>query len=324
MKKILKIFGIIIAVLIIGVAGLLTYVKVALPNVGPPPNLKVESTPERLERGYYLANSIAGCMDCHAERDWTKFAGPVKEGTLGSGGEIFDQKFGFPGRYTSKNITPYGIGNWTDGELFRAITSGVNKDGKALFPIMPHPNFGQLDSEDIYSIIAYIRTLKPIKKDIEPSSSDFPMNFIVNTIPQKPSFHKMPHPSDSINYGKYLFTMASCNDCHTKKVKGEPVKGMELAGGFEFPLSTGGTVRSANITPDMETGIGNLSKDAFVKKFKNYADSSYVPATITPGAFNTVMPWAFYGRMKTGDLEAIYTYLRTVKPIKNEVQKFSN
>jgi hypothetical protein len=44
---------------------------------------------------------------------------------------------------------------------------------------------------------------------------------------------------------------------------------------------------------------------------------------LKPGDFNTVMPWTMYGKMTDQDLEAIYTYLKTVKPIKNTVEKFT-
>ena len=85
----------------------------------------------------------------------------------------------------------------------------------------------------------------------------------------------------------------------------------------------GGVVRSANITPDAETGIAKWTEEMFVNRFKSYTDSTYKPADIKPGEFNTVMPWTMYGNMKTEDLKAIYAYLRTVKPVKNEVEKFS-
>jgi hypothetical protein len=62
-------------------------------------------------------------MDCHSTRDWSKFSGPLVEGTLGQGGERFDQTVGMPGVVYSKNITPARIGDYTDGELFRLITT---------------------------------------------------------------------------------------------------------------------------------------------------------------------------------------------------------
>lgn len=309
--------------LVAGIIAILSYVSFALPDVGEPEDLKVEITPKRVERGYYLANSVASCMDCHSQRDWNKFAGPIVEGSLGKGGEEFNQKFGFPGKFYAKNLTPYALKDWTDGELLRAISSGVNKNGEALFPLMPHPNYGKLDREDLYSIIAYLRTLEPIENAVPESEPDFPMNFIINTIPQKPQFTKIPDPSNQVAYGAYLFTAASCGDCHTKKDKGVPVEGMELAGGFEFPMPHGGTVRSANITSDQETGIGTWTEDLFVGRFKAYSDSAYLPLDVKKGEFNTIMPWTMFSTMKTEDLKAIYAYLKTVKPVKNKVTKFS-
>lgn len=322
MKIFLRVLIGILAVFVLGIAGLLTYVKTALPNVGPAPELKVEITPARIEHGRYLANSVAVCMDCHSKRDWTKFGGPLTPGTLGMGGEAFNQEFGFPGAFYSKNITPEGIGSWTDGEIFRAITSGVTKAGKPIFPVMPHPSYGKLDKEDIYDIIAYLRSIPAIKNEVKESVADIPMNFIINTIPQKPSFTTKPDTGDLLKYGEYLFTMAACGDCHTKQEKGEKIKGMELAGGFEFKMPTG-TVRSSNITPDETTGIGGWTKTAFINRFKTYADSNYVPQTIEKGAMQSVMPWIMYSTMTEKDLGAIFAYLQTVKPISNKVERFT-
>jgi len=94
---------------------------------GKAEDLKLEYTPERIERGRYLATAVSVCMDCHSTRDWSKFSGPLKEGTLGKGGDRFDHSVGMPGVFYSKNITPAGIGRYTDGELFRTITTGVTK-----------------------------------------------------------------------------------------------------------------------------------------------------------------------------------------------------
>lgn len=148
------------------------------------------------------------------------------------------------------------------------------------------------------------------------------MNFIINTIPQKAHFSTIPSKTDTVAYGKYLVTATSCGDCHTMQVKGKPVAGMTLAGGFKFPLITGGSVFSANITPDKTTGLGNWTEEEFVKRFKVYTDSSFKPSVIQNNTLNTVMPWMLYATMKTSDLKAIYAYLRTVKPVKHKVVKF--
>lgn len=322
-RKALFYISLFLGIAALAIIGLLAYVKIFLPNVGSPPDWKVEITPERVERGKYLAHHVMMCMDCHSQRDWSIFAGPVIAGTEGCGGEIFDQQHGLPGKYIAKNLTPTNLANWTDGEIYRAITSGVNKDGKALFPIMLYPNFGQLDIEDIKSVIAYIRTLKPIQNDIPSSESDFPMNFIINTIPQKAQHTKIPPKTNTIAYGKYLLTAAGCNECHTIHKEGK-VAGEYLAGGFELPLPTGGVVRSANITPHKTTGIGNWTKEQFVKRFKTYADTSFVPPRVKQGDFQTVMPWFMYAGMTSEDLGAIYDYLMTVKPVNNRMVRFTS
>ena len=314
-----KILGFAALALLLLIAGLLAYVKTALPNVGPAPELKIEKTTARIERGKYLANHVAVCIDCHSARDWSKYSAPPVAGTFGQGGEIFDQNLGFPGTYFSRNITPAGIGNWTDGEVFRAITSGVSKDGHALFPIMPHPLYGQLNEEDIYSIIAYLRTLQPIQKEIPASVSDFPMNFIINTIPAKPNFQPIPEKEDQLAYGRYLITAAACVECHTPKKNGQNIAGMEFAGGMEFKFPTGEVLRSPNITPDPKTGIGNWTREAFVNRFKMHATAQ----PVAKGGFQTLMPWTMYAGMTEEDLSAIYTYLKSVPVKENKVERFT-
>jgi mono/diheme cytochrome c family protein len=320
MRKVLKVLTIIVILLVLIVSGLAAYLKFVLPSVGDAPTLTIEKTPERIERGKYLANAVMGCMDCHTERDWTKYPGPIKTDSLGAGSTIYGHAIGLPGEFHSKNLTPYHLGNWTDGEIFRAVTTGVNKDGKALFPLMPYNNFGKLDREDIYAVIAYLRTLPPVKRDVAPSDADFPVNFIINTMPAKASFTKKPDEGNTVAYGKYLVTAAGCADCHSQSDKGTAVAGKEFAGGNQFHVF-GYTVTSTNITPH-ETGIKNWTKDAFISRFKMYSEANYKPIPTTANDANTPMPWTNFANMSEKDLGAIYDYLRTVPPVKNEVVKF--
>lgn len=323
MKKVLKVIGILLLLVVVGVGALITYALVALPNVGPAPELKVEATPERIARGEYLANNVAVCMDCHSTRDWTKYSGPLVPGTLGKGGETFDQKFGFPGAYYSRNITPFGISRYTDGELFRVITTGVTKEGRAMFPVMPYTHYASMDPEDVYDIIAYIRTLPSIENQVPPSKSDFPMNIIINTIPKKAVPGKRPSPTDKLAYGAYLAHVASCNECHTKDKQGQIIKELEYSGGREFKFPDGTIIRSSNITPDVNTGIGSWTEEVFINRFRAFADSGYIVPGVPMGSFNTIMPWTMYGRMSREDLSAIYTYLRSIPPMANAVEKFT-
>ncbi|HEY3406364.1 MAG TPA: c-type cytochrome [Ohtaekwangia sp.] len=323
MKKFLKVLGIMVMIIMVAVSALLVYIKTALPDVGEAEDIKIEYTAERIARGEYLANSVNVCMDCHSTRDWSKFSGPLVEGTFGQGGDRFDQSVGMPGVFYAKNITPAGISRYTDGELFRVITTGVTKEGRAMFPLMPYPYYGRMDREDVYSVIAYIRSLSPIKNEVPESTPDFPMNFIINTIPQKAELQQKPDPSDQLAYGAYMANASGCVECHTRFEKGQIVKEFSFGGGREFSFPDGSVVRSSNISPHPETGIGKWTKENFITRFKSYTDSAYVVPSVGRGEFNTIMPWTMYGKMTEEDLAAIYTYLKTVAPVDQAIEKFT-
>jgi hypothetical protein len=222
------------------------------------------------------------------------------------------------------NITPdkeTGLGNWTDGEIFRAITSGVSKDGRFLAPMMPYPLFAKMDKEDIYSIIAYIKTLKPISYKVPEKNLKFPVNIIFRTIPTDANnFGSRPDGLDKIKQGEYLGI--ACKFCHSPSDKGEYLPGKEFSGGIEFPMPDGTVIRSANISPDKETGIGTMTKEIFLAKFHSYKDGANSdPKT---HGFNTPMSWPFIANTATDeDLGAIYDYLMSQPPVKNKVEKIS-
>ncbi|MFC3197069.1 c-type cytochrome [Parapedobacter deserti] len=321
MTKILKISTYVLAGAALAIIIIVCYLSFALPSVGDAPHLEIVSTPEKIERGRYLAYHVMLCADCHSKRDFSLFAGPPHSGTEFTGGEVFDHSLGFPGRFISANITPYGIGEWTDGELFRLITTGVKRDGEPIFPVMPYHSYGKVDAADIEAVIAYLRTLKPVETDHPKSKADFPVNLIMRTMPQKAEFSAKPSEQDRLSHGKYLFTAAACGDCHTKFEKGSFVGPMG-GGGREFGFPDGSVVRSANLTPH-ETGLKHFTRDAFVQRFKVYADSTYTYTAIKRGDFQTLMPWGMYAGMTENDLASIFDYLQTLAPYDNAVQRFT-
>jgi len=320
MKLALKILGILLLVVIVVAAGGLAYLFTAYPKAGPAPDVTIEATPERLERGKYLANHVSVCIDCHSTRDWRYFAGPVMAGTEGKGGEKFEEPG--VGVIYARNITPAGIGTWTDGEILHAFTAGVNNKGEALAPMMPYPIGRELSKEDAYAIVAYIRSLPAIANEVGKKELQFPLNLIFRTIPRPAELKDGPSPADTLAYGKYLSTVAGCHFCHTPAIKGEPVPGMDFAGGMEFKLPNGYTVRTANITPDEDTGLGVWTKDDFISRFKEYEQPEMRTIEVSDGDDQTVMPWTMYSGMTEADLSAIYAYLRTVKPVRNVVERF--
>ncbi len=285
-------------------------------------NTVADSLSAKLGRGAYLVNTVCNCMHCHADRDFTKFAGPVIPGTEGKGGELID-----PGIYV-KNITPTVLGSWTDDEIARALTEGITKEGDTLFPTMPYRSFAQLSRDDIYSIVAYLRTLKPIPDDVPKRTLDsFPpgfMHLVYTNFYLKHAGKKLSFAStDHVERGAYLVTAADCMGCHAPfdRKKLDYKLDAWLAGGEHFNLPRHGfKVTSANITPDTATGIGGWTEDIFLAKFKNYRDPKGY--NYSPGKYNTIMPWPILSHMTDEDLKDIYAYLRSIEPVNNTVNKW--
>jgi mono/diheme cytochrome c family protein len=309
--------------LVVIAAGGYSYLLLAYPKVGAAPTLTAEATPERIARGKYLADHVAVCTDCHSQRDWTRYAGPLKPDTYGAGGEVWDEAVGFPGKLVARNITPAALASWSDGEIVRAFTEGVSRDGTPLFPLMPYTSYGKhMAREDALAIVAYLRTMAPRSQQLADRRLHFPLPLVVRTMPTPATANvARPDPSDRVAYGQYLVNIAACADCHTPTdAQKAPIADKRLAGGQEFPLPNGLIARSANLTSDAATGLGAWSEEQFIERFKAYQDgSAHVP--VAAKDFNTPMPWQSYSGMTREDLGAMFAYLKTVPAIRNPVEK---
>ncbi len=275
-------------------------------------SLTVESTPERIARGEYLARHLLACVHCHTRRDAAQFHMPAS-GPEFAGGECLDEAVNFPGVVCAPNITSdneTGLGVWTDDEILRAVREGVSRDGHALFPLMPYASYRELSDEDAYAVVAYLRTIPPAASSLPPTRLGFPVSLYVNRLP-KPLEEpvRAPPKTDRAAYGAYLATVASCKGCH----------GGDLSGGEEFP-SLQGVVRAPNITPH-ETGLAPAALDDFLRLFRRFAPANAANIDVEDGLF-TVMPWAAYAGVSDDDLAAIHAYLRTVPPIDNQIQTY--
>jgi len=320
MKKVILTAGL-VAVAAIGCGA--AFVAMTTPKMRAAVDIKVPMTPERIERGRYLFEQVAHCDGCHSPRDWTKLTGPTIAQTRGAGSE-FPPELGFPGRIVAANITPdpeTGLGGWTDGEKIRAIREGVSRDGRALFQLMPYREYAHMSDEDVESLVAYLNTLKPVRSQLAKTELNFPVNLLVRLTP-KPVEGRVANPDkrNKVKYGQYLVALGECAGCHTPKERGENIAGKEFAGGEEFRIA-GFLVRSANITPDEETGIGKWSEERFVSTFKGHAELTAESAPRATQATFTLMSWMDQSKLDDEDLKAIYAYLRTLRPIYNPVEK---
>jgi mono/diheme cytochrome c family protein len=282
------------------------------PKARPLTSRTFESTPQRWERGRYLATAVAGCMGCHSEHEW-KTTGEILPGMEGSG-EVMPIA-DLPGRIVAPNLTPdkeTGIGTWTDDQLARAIREGVGHDGRALFPMMPYENFRHMSDEDLASVIVFLRSLTPVRHPLPKTEVIFPVKYLIRSVPD-PITAPVPSeddPSDPVRHGEYLVRMADCDACHTPKVRGKEVRGMKLAGGFVLDGPWGHVV-SANITPDA-SGISYYDEALFLKVLH----TGYVGARkLAP-----IMPVTEFRNITDDDMKAMFAYLRTVAPVNHRVE----
>ncbi len=147
---------------------------------------------------------------------------------------------------------------------------------------------------------------------------------------------------DIVKKGEYLVGIMGCNDCHSPKQMGErgpevipelmlsgypaerPVVKMEsklIKEGFgmfypDLTAAAGpwGVSFAANLTPD-ETGIGNWTEDQFKKALKEgKAKGLDNGRMLLPP-----MPWTNFAQIKDEDVHAIFTYLKSIKPVSNIV-----
>ncbi len=323
--KFLKIAGVSLLGSVILVAAAVAVLVLRPPKMRPPSGEKVKSSPARLARGEYLVHHVSDCLGCHSDHRNT-FAMPIKRGTEGQGGYPFDEKLGVPGVVCAQNITSdpeHGLGRWTDGEILRAFREGVDRNGRELFPMMPYRSFAEMSDEDAKSVVVYLRTLPAVAHAVPNRQINFPVNLMIKLVPQ-PVTAPVATPEDRVDhiaYGRYVVTIAGCRTCHTPRENGREVAGRDFSGGWEM-LGPWGRVVTANITPEEHTYMGRASKAEFIGRFKSFA--SFTPETMPaaePGK-NTVMPWLAFAGMTEQDLGAVYDYLKTLPPIRNDVVKF--
>jgi mono/diheme cytochrome c family protein len=298
------------------------YFAIRQPASRPASAIKVVSTLERVERGRYLFESLADCAGCHSPRNHDLYTMPVVAGKSGAG-MVFPPELGLPGRVSAPNLTndpDTGLGRWTDGEIIRAIREGVSRDGRALFPFMPYRSYAVMSDEDVESVVAYLRSLPAVRNSLPVTQLDFPLPWLIKGSPQ-PVKAVVPAPdtSDSVKYGEYLVRLGGCVQCHTPEQDGEPIEGHEFAGGNIFRLGRF-EVRSANITPDEDSGIGRWDEARFVAKFRGYSNFTTHNLPRSNQANFTLMPWTALSRLTDTDLRSIFAFLRTVKPVYHPVE----
>jgi mono/diheme cytochrome c family protein len=130
-----------------------------------------EAKANPVKRGQYLVDTI-GCTLCHSAIDEHKRLIPGLR--LAGGLRIHVSPYGefITGNLTSDKET--GLGNWTDDEIKRVITKGTLRDGTRLLPFpMDWPSYSTMKDDDLNAIVAYLRTVPPVRNKVPRPSWTF-------------------------------------------------------------------------------------------------------------------------------------------------------
>ena len=259
-----------------------------------------------LERGTYLVETITACGNCHSPKD--PRAADVVEGMEYAGSFMIreDNFTAFAPNITMDVET--GIGGWSDEEIIVAIRDGFRPDGSLVRPPMPVPFYRAISDYDVRAIVAYLRTIKPVRNVVP--ESEYRMALPPNYGP-KVGVVADVSKDDPVAYGKYVtHTLGHCTGCHTPRDKGKLDFSRTNIGGriFDDIYGLGFVAVSMNITPHPVAGIGEWSDDE-------------VKRAITHGVSRNgrklarVMGFPYYANIKDEDLDAIVTYLRSLPPL---------
>lgn len=206
------------------------------------------------------------------------------------------------GRYVATNLTGADKNeNFTTANLAVSIRQGVdNPESKQSLIFMPSYDFRFFSDKALGAIIAYLKSLKPIEKNLPKTSvghlarilylqSKFPL-LPAEIIKQNPiPIPKEPTPGVSMAYGKYLVDTGGCRGCHGESLKGGPL-----------PFAPPGTPPASNLT--VNDDMKNWKQSDFFKSFRKGVEPNGTK-------INNFMPWKGAGKMTDDEIMATWAYL---------------
>lgn len=249
-----------------------------------PASIVIPTDSAALARGRHLATAIGKCVDCHGE----DLGGIARE-------------MGPLGRYTAPNLTSGkgGVGLRSDADWVRAIRHGISPDGKPLV-FMPSGVFSHLSAEDLGALIAWIRSVPPVDRELPPRQVGPIGRLVIATSPERLVAatvvdHERPIPAavppgPTAEYGAYLVSVGGCQFCHRESLRGGQEDGPP------------GTPPSADLTT--AGPLGSWSE----ADFRNALRTGIRPDGST---INPFMPWRLTRLMTDEEITAVWAYLRT-------------
>jgi len=266
-----------------------------------------------VKKGQYIFAIAGGCA-CHT----------VPERTPHSGAREFPIPMA---KVYSTNLTAdkeTGLGTWSDQQIHNAMVKGIRANGEGILPVMPYEAYSGMAEEDLKALIAYMRTLKPVRKQTPELKTWAPFYRSLGTFVWFQFFSRFSNspakaPESGIERGRYLVNhVALCGDCHTpRNFLGAFNRDLYLAGASEEIGPLGEEI--PNITPDNGTGIGEWSREEIVELLLTgiKPDTDNVQGLMEEVIEGTPLG---YKNMRREDALAIADYLKSIPPIVNKIK----
>lgn len=268
------------------------------------------SSAESIKRGEKIVMNY--CVLCHGGED----------GKLS--GKMMEDIPSFFGIIHTPNITNHlekGIGKYTREQLITLLRTRVKADGKKANMVMPA--FPLMADEDINGIVDFLKSDHFAVQSSEVSHPPIKLKWIGRAIDKKIKILSMPNKpillpdtNNRIEWGKYLVNgVYRCYECHN----GEMIPDDTNPGASKKYMQGGHTmydlekkkVKVPNITPDAKTGIGNWTEEDFYK---------LINQGIRKNGKTVRFPMFPLTVLSRSEINAIYHYLMSIKPIKNKVK----
>ena len=292
MKRVFRTIGLVLGSLlgIVLLAGVVLYMigNARLNKVYdfPASNITLPDDAASIEYGKHRVEIL--CQGCHGEdlsgeENWFS-AGPL-------------------GTIDSANLTAGagGVGKeFTTEDFVRAVRHGIGRDGKAIF-MTAVPSTAHLSDEDLGAIIAYLKTVPPVDRQLEgerftPLAKILLAAGLLDKLPVEAVSHEVnvtaPEKAATAEYGEYIVNTNDCRICHGPELNGGP-----------FPDPTI-TKISPNLTPGGELGF--WSEEDFM---------NVIRTGVTPSGHQLdpeFMPWPSYSKLYDEELQAIWLYLQSL------------
>lgn len=317
MKKLLKILGILVLVLVVAAVGFYVWAGMAadgklsdtyqahsvdFPIPFPLADADAAAVPEAdragvalaraVERGRHLVEARYVCVECHGKNF--------------GGGTMIDA---FPiGTMLGPNITT-GRGsktlNYKPGDWDHIVRHGIKPDGRPA--VMPSEDFQLMSDQELSDVVAYIKSVPPVDNDV-PAPTLGPLGKILVATEQLPvaasriKSHTAPHlvsppPTEATaEFGRHLTSI--CMGCHRENFAGGPIVGGDPS-----------WVPARNLTPHAE-GLGSWTYDQFATAMR---EGKRPDGTALQPPMSLVVPYA--QKMADVELQAMWAYFRTVPPL---------